>query len=579
MRGLRPRWNAHQNEPELSTGYGATLAVRAEAFFLLYPGFESRKTTSPETASGATRERLADVARWAIEHRSGVLKAAALAERRARFQLGTSSFLASTSEKNHGDGDMRPRSSFLASGEARANDLAFIAERAADAVARSFTGRVVDAIAVTSRQRKEAETHLGNGSTTTRPTLWVTQDCSGMSTEVALRAASKETAEALLRDLPGRVVRFRNFFVRRRVYENGRHAFALVQIEEDDTEEGHAVAARAAAAAAAGEFPETRVSVPDASKQFVSTWEIVPETDALAANVAARCPPRRASADARTLRDVFDADALDFEREGSKKTRCFSNDAAIVVVKARVAWVRLPAPRAARRVQLARATTTETKRVTEKKRFSGRNVAFSKKNTVVANGGFLATREEIANALIATGCTRCGRELFPDALDGTYRQCVCHSGETNTVGKVWRALELGLGDAGSETEDEFANETITRVARVDASLVSRLLLGARAENAWLEANATVAPEAAEDAAAPAHATTHTPMIFPEKKNPRIHHLSLAVAALTALAAGSRRNATPFTWYVRAPPPDSNGVCFHDGAPLDIVDFDISAEKK
>ena len=50
------------------------------------------------------------------------------------------------------------------------------------------------------------------------------------------------------------------------------------------------------------------------------------------------------------------------------------------------------------------------------------------------------------------------------------------------------------------------------------------------------------------------------------------HLSLATAAINALAAGPARNATPFAWHLRAPPPDSNGVRFADGAPLEVVDF-------
>ena len=55
---------------------------------------------------------------------------------------------------------------------------------------------------------------------------------------------------------------------------------------------------------------------------------------------------------------------------------------------------------------------------------------------------------------------------------------------------------------------------------------------------------------------------------------KVDHLSLAAAAINALAAGPARNATPIVWHLRAPPPDSNGVRFADGAPLEVIDFDV-----
>jgi hypothetical protein len=59
-----------------------------------------------------------------------------------------------------------------------------------------------------------------------------------------------------------------------------------------------------------------------------------------------------------------------------------------------------------------------------------------------------------------------------------------------------------------------------------------------------------------------------------KAEGEVDHLSLAAAAINALAAGPARNATPIVWHLRAPPPDSNGVRFADGAPLEVIDFDV-----
>ena len=100
---------------------------------------------------------------------------------------------------------------------------------------------------------------------------------------------------------------------------------------------------------------------------------------------------------------------------------------------------------------------------------------------------------------------------------------------------------------------------------MDASLVSRLLLGASAA----AAAAAARDEASEDERGVRRARKRA------RRNAcdgEVDHLSLATAAINALAAGPARNATPFAWHLRAPPRDSNGVRFADGAPLEVVDF-------
>jgi hypothetical protein len=199
----------------------------------------------------------------------------------------------------------------------------------------------------------------------------------------------------------------------------------------------------------------------------------------------------------------------------------------------------------------------------------------------------------VAASLVAPGCVLCLRELAPDPADETdetlrlFRQCVCHSGRANAVGWVWRALELGLVDADEEgaegaevakvarraTDDDGSRDSRDsrdriRVARVDASLVSRLLLGASAA----AAAAAARDEASEDERGGEAKKSFSRKRMRRNADDEVDHLSLATAAINALAAGPARNATPIVWHLRAPPPDSNGVRFADGAPLEVVDF-------
>ncbi len=55
--------------------------------------------------------------------------------------------------------------------------------------------------------------------------------------------------------------------------------------------------------------------------------------------------------------------------------------------------------------------------------------------------------EELAARMLALGCLACGRELDPDPDgDGIARQCACHDGSRNLVGRIWRPLEIGLAN-------------------------------------------------------------------------------------------------------------------------------------
>ena len=158
---------------------------------------------------------------------------------------------------------------------------------------------------------------------------------------------------------------------------------------------------------------------------------------------------------------------------------------------------------------------------------------------------------------------------------------------------MWRSLELGLVDAcdddaideAAATEGDADDPAVTtrnrhsawanmhdvrskttRVARVCPSLVSRLLLGAKADLCFenFEDEGTDAFGAFVDARGSGSKG--------KRKKKKVSHLGLAVAAINALAAGEKRNATPFTWRLRPPPPDANGRSFPEGAPLEIVDF-------
>ena len=578
--GLRARWNAYRDEPELTSGYGTKLVARATASALLRHRSASRDEDAPRVRSGGSESRDAvsraprgatafdALASWALEHRMGVLRASALAEaRRAR----------------------RSGDSVGARGGFDEDPLRSAAETSG--AVPCFSGRVVHASASASRGRRASD-----GGATKRVTAWVARDSTGSSTEVTLRAMPAEKAEALASRLPGSAVRCFNFLVFARADARGRRAYALVQRDEDAGTErdGDALAS--------------------------SELCVLPEGDARAEDVAARTRgTRRASAEAPSLRSLADFETgfeTGFEtafetafetgfETASGRVRAGADvafagppakpsaetavgwlssggarDASVVVVRARVVWVRLP-----RATRASRAAAPP-----------------SRKRRRAATRGFPATRAETADSMLTRGCVLCLRALAPDPADGdrVIRQCGCHGGRANAVGWVWRALELGLTDAPRETvgdavdvetdddgrgsgrgvpagragvdrvenEDHLAN---VRVARVDASLVPRLLLGADAAAAAAAAARDGARDDSGVASSPPRGDARARR---GRDDAVVDHLSLATAAINALAAGPARNATPIAWHLRAPPPDSNGVRFADGAPLEVVDFEI-----
>ena len=654
--GLRARWNAYHDEPELASGYGASLVVRATASALLYaqlvspqsheedsrdgddanplaaaPVIRDERSASRRSASrtvcvsyGGERtesrtthtthtkheSRACAVEAWALEHRASLVRAAALADARRVHRRGRSSGRFGNAPESS------PRSAFvsvtervtprcatlnatpnatpnaaarecvwspkLSFGEVSAADLRAAAESSGRAPC--FSGRVVDARAAASRGRRESD-----GGATKRVTAWVAQDSSGACTEVTLRPMAADDAEALARRLPGRAARFTNFLV----FERGpdarglraRRAYALVQPDDTSCSNAHT------------DITDIQTTPVVTRVVAYSAWCVLPENDARAEDLEARrVAPRRASAEAPSLASLADFASVALplrsplpssRRDANHRAFAFASsgtsdasDASVVVVRARVAWVRLPQPPSAER--------TVFFSLQNRKNFARR---------FKSARGVPATRAEVAASLVVPGCVLCLRELAPDPADETdetlrlFRQCVCHSGRANAVGWVWRALELGLVDADEEGAEvaevaEVARRTTdedgsrdsrdsrvislqkVRVARVDASLVSRLLLGASAA----AAAAAARDEASEDERGGEAKKSFSRKRMRRNADDEVDHLSLATAAINALAAGPARNATPFEWHLRAPPPDSNGVRFADGAPLEVVDF-------
>ena len=642
--GLRARWNAYRDEPELASGYGTGLVVRATATALLRdrsvgvwangaePSARGENVPEEDVPAGAradlrarsSRRASAEDARaraldavlsWALEHRMGVLRAAALLQARRAVARDPD-----PSGDPVGDGGRLDR--------APGRDPLRVAAESSGAVP-CFSGRVVAAAASASRGRRASD-----GGATKRVTAWVARDATGASTEVTLRAMPAGNAEALAARLPGSAVSCVNFLVYAKADARGRLAYALVQRDDDDDDAVKKTAGTA----------DARARTPRA----VSELCVLPEGDARAEDVAARTRgTRRASAEAPSLRSLVDfsgargnspsnsppsAETVARRHQGVESGDGVG-DAAVVVVRARVAWVRLP--RATRASVFPGAGARSAVSVSEKPKKK------RKRETRRSPRGVPATRAEVAESLLARGCVLCLRALAPDPADPAdcfggriIRQCACHSGRADAVGWVWRALELGLADdaelhdASADADDEKASffsggkkafratktcddgrsEAFTkeegdrgvvedtddranddrstdsfsnvRVARVDASLVSRLLLGASASAAAAAAarDAGISDEelatssSGENVSFEAIMRTRRRTNEKKKADGEIDHLALAVAAINALAAGPARNATPIAWHLRAPPPDPNGVRFADGAPLEVVDF-------
>ena len=184
-RGLRARWNAYRDEPELTSGYGASLVVRATAGALtrhphdstpygqtVFDGGadESASATCPKKKTSA---RARSVASWALEHRASLVRATALAEARSAHALT----LMRCREHRR---DFVVQKNVFSFGEVSASDLRVVAETGNGVVSR-FSGLVVAASASASERRRESD-----GGATKRVTVWVAQDSSGATTEVTL---------------------------------------------------------------------------------------------------------------------------------------------------------------------------------------------------------------------------------------------------------------------------------------------------------------------------------------------------------------------------------------------------------
>lgn len=534
LNSLRLRWNTFANDPELCSGYQSQINVNANTRDVLR--FDDGNTDV--TFFGATdthkSNRLISVASWAKTHRLTTLLNAEEYAGRLRSVLsgGVGAF-------SHGYQDVL------------ISDLQQIAETSS--VVTSFTGKVVEAQTNTSRERRRSY-----GGASTRPLLWVAQDSSGLCVEVSLAAVDWKKASALMSDIPGQVVVLNNFIARRRTSATGVVTFGLVEREEVVVigDEDGVDAIRPG---------DTRPRDKEQQRQK-STWRVLTDGEKFK-ECLQRCQSRRASIDVPSLKSIkyldqgFEGDSgrVCIERNQPVKRRRLSNqhDPSVVVVKARVAWVRLPV-----------AKSSLGKRKSNK---SATNAIRTNHTPVTAT--------EIFKTCIAFGCLKCFRVLVADKTEGMYRQCTCHDGKKNAVGKIWRSLEIGLVEEGGEEsltlklmqqtqQCDDPDVPKTRVAIVDASLVQRLLLGARADLCTVEENSSDASmdETSDEAFFVRNSDSQ------EKQ--KVNHASLAAAAINALAAGAERNKTPFTWRVRVPPPDRNGVLFEAGKPLEVVDFDI-----
>lgn len=411
-----------------------------------------------------------------------------------------------------------------------------------------FLGRVVAVSAAPS------------GGGRARPVLWVWQGGASPAVEVSLapvqppggthrRAASASDVASSCMDvdavaatwrarLEGRVVELFDASVR---YRSASNRYCLVAAEASDAVSG-------------------------------GRWRVIPEDDPRAADVVARCPVARAVSTRPTSL--------------AELRRRPPVDAPVVVVRARVAWVRLPPPPKTNRPSWAFAAP---------ERDGGGRLSAAKRRRLDDGGAdhsllhVESMRELVAASLLSYGCRACGRCLRPDPADGIFRQCPCHPGGTNTTGYVWRSLTLGLVDDADPDGDACADDETTgadggdrprcRVvaeAHLDGPLVSRLLLGVQpGDAAWsMRRRRRKETGTGERSEAASGAGTREPadaddmdvgdMAVPggeldESDVAAIDWLGVAAAALVALTAGGPDRNTPFEWRVRAPSLDENGV--------------------
>ena len=213
-------------------------------------------------------------------------------------------------------------------------------------------------------------------------------------------------ATALVMNLPGSVVELVNFFVRRRIGDVGVTTFALVELG-DVGDAGDARDVGSLRDAGDGRPGDKELKIGD-TKSIKSSWRILVDTDERHDECLARCAAaRRGSVDAPTLASltkIGDCDDLHTLQPPTQRRRLSDpNHVALVAVKAWVAWVRLP-----------KTWTKKTQDLSSKLSKPGkkrRHSAHSRSRDAFSP----VTRTQVCDALLAFGCTLCGREVrgFP----------------------------------------------------------------------------------------------------------------------------------------------------------------------
>ena len=481
IRGFRARWNAFEASPELtSAGRRSLVRVLATASDVLSSSPVDVKKNRPstpnanpaETLAAAVDARRSKVSAWALEAREHVLRSAADA---AAFDSAAAAAAAAAAFTAFASASGAPRTlfderSFSSSALRRGGGVAHrAAEDLAGARSAHFLGRVVSATTIASgaaaedagddASEEEASSSDGAGLRSgarprkrggggegflssspgssspprvlsppetspgsppvlprfRRPRLWLSQG-PGARVEATLPAMPAAEAVRAARALEGEVVELRHFRVWRR-FSSGRHCLVAPDVVEPG--------------APAGEGPVRHLGPgqgPAAEPAAANpTWRLVSRDDPLAAEIASRCPSSRVVARAASAREAFEART--------------NRDADFVRFPASVAWARLPDPPGTRFKPSAdaRRDVLRARRRAASRERRGRSSSRTR--------AVMITPEELAARMLALGCLACGRELDPDPDgDGIARQCACHDGSRNLVGRIWRPLEIGLAN-------------------------------------------------------------------------------------------------------------------------------------
>jgi hypothetical protein len=421
------------------------------------------------------------------------------------------------------------------------------------------------------------------------------------------------------RALEGEVVELRHFRVWRR-FSSGRHCLVAPDVVEPGALASEGPGRHLGPGQGPAAEPAAAAVAPAAANP---TWRLVSRDDPLAAEIASRCPSSRVVARAASAREAFEART--------------NRDADFVRFPASVAWARLPDPPGKRFFKFsADARPLDVLRARRRVASRERHGRSSSRTRAVI------PPEELAARMLALGCLACGRELDPDPDgDGIARQCACHDGSRNLVGRIWRPLEIGLANptgtvpvpvsGGFEEETEapggggdgddrrgdaiggggrrLAAATPARVR--DSALVAKILMGVDpAEAARCAARRRRrggiddAPRAGvlfdDDARGPGEGRRESSgagsgddegrPFFPlrdasaradrdARDDAPDDALAVAARGLNALCSGAESNA-PFEWVARTRAVDANGVAWTGGgAALEIVGFDVEIGRR